>query len=122
MTTGMHHGPGEMTTRPAQMPQPRQDDGRGPSTAPIIVAVDGTRASSIAAADAVLLGRDTRAPVVFVYVRRGPSTVWGKPFCQRRLTRALANARIALEAPYMLARDAGVGAEVEILEGSPAAG
>jgi nucleotide-binding universal stress UspA family protein len=119
MTIVTHYRPGEMAMSPAPNAGAAANDGCGPSTAPIVVAVDGTRANSMAAADAVLLARDIRTPVVFVYVRRGPSTVWGKPFYQRRLTRALAKARSALEPPYMLARDAGVDAEVEILEGSP---
>lgn len=119
MTILTQQGPGEMTMRSAQIPQPQQDDGRDPSIAPIIVAVDGTRASSMAAAAGVLLAQDIHAPVVFVYVRRGPSTLWGTPFYKRRLTRAMASARAALEPPCMLASDVGVDAEVEILEGSP---
>jgi hypothetical protein len=43
MTIVTQHRATEMTMRPAQMQGPRQDDGCGSPTVPIIVAVDGTR-------------------------------------------------------------------------------
>lgn len=118
-TTVTQQSSSERATRSAEMQRPRHGAEQAASTAPMIVAVDGTPASSMAAAAAVLLACDIHAPVVFVYVRRGPSTVWGSPFYERRLTQALASARAALEPPCMLASDVGVDGEVEILEGSP---
>jgi hypothetical protein len=44
-----------------------------PDAAPIVVAVDNSRAAAAAVRAGVRLGADLAAPVVFVYVRRGPS-------------------------------------------------
>jgi nucleotide-binding universal stress UspA family protein len=59
------------------------------------------------------------APVVFVYVRRGPAGFLGKPVYQRRLTTAMRRARRVLDRPVQAATLAGVAAEGEILEGLP---
>jgi hypothetical protein len=56
-----------------------------PNAAPIVVAVDNTRAAAEAAHAAVRLARDLEAPLVFVYVRRGPSSALGEPYYQRGL-------------------------------------
>ena len=86
---------------------------------PIVAAVDGTEASQGAIEEAVRLGNDLDAPVVFVHVRRGPAGFFGEPVYQQRLTKKMAGARRTLERAVAAAARAGVSAEGEILEGSP---
>jgi nucleotide-binding universal stress UspA family protein len=93
--------------------------GRQRSAAPVVAAVDGSPASENAVETAVRLSRELHAPLVFVYVRRGPSGFLGAPVYQRRLTGAMARARRALDNAGSAANRAGVAAEGEILEGSP---
>jgi nucleotide-binding universal stress UspA family protein len=87
--------------------------------APIITAVDDSAASTAAVDTAVRLGAEVDAPLVFVYVRRGPVGVLGAPVYQRRLTAAMARAQAVLDRALWAAARAGVTAEAEILEGSP---
>jgi nucleotide-binding universal stress UspA family protein len=89
------------------------------NSAPILAAVDGSQASAAAVETAVRLGGDLDAPVVFVHVRRGPSSVLGAPFYQRRLTAKMARGRRVLDSALETAAGAGVVASGEILEGSP---
>jgi nucleotide-binding universal stress UspA family protein len=86
--------------------------------APIVTAVDGSRASGVAAEAAVKLAADLGAPIVFIYVRPGPAGFLGEPAFQRRLTKEMARARHVLDRAFALAAAAGVDAEGEILEGS----
>jgi nucleotide-binding universal stress UspA family protein len=86
---------------------------------PIVAAVDGTKASQRAVEEAVRLGSELDAPVVFVYVRRGPAGFFGEPVYQQLLTKKMARARRTLERAVAAAGRAGVPAEGEILEGSP---
>ncbi|HEY7259610.1 MAG TPA: universal stress protein [Gaiellales bacterium] len=99
--------------------QPRRTPRIPPRPRPVIAAVDGSAAGRVAADEAIASARDLRAPVLFVHVRRGPSTVWGRPFYQRRLERALRKGREAVAAAAARARTAGVAAQTEILEGPP---
>jgi nucleotide-binding universal stress UspA family protein len=99
------------TCRPAR-PQP---DG-----APIVVAVDGSRAAAAAARAAVRLGEELTAPLVFVYVRRGPSSALGEPYYQRRLDVEMGAGRRALDEALAVAERAGVPATGEQLAGNPA--
>ena len=99
--------------------QPRRTP-RIPRPRPVIAAVDGSAAGRAAADEAIASARDLRAPVLFVHVRGGPSTVWGRPFYQRRLERALRKGREAVAAAAAQARAAGVVAQTKILEGPPA--
>ena len=87
--------------------------------APIVAAVDGSAASRPAIAEAVRLAAELSAPVVFVYVRRGPAGALGAPVYQRRLTTEMARARPVLDRALAIADSAGVAAEGEILEGAP---
>jgi nucleotide-binding universal stress UspA family protein len=87
---------------------------------PVIAAVDGSAAGAAATAEAIASARELGAPLVLVHVRRGPSTIWGRPFYGRRLARALQQGREALATAAAQARAAGVEAETEILEGPPA--
>jgi nucleotide-binding universal stress UspA family protein len=87
--------------------------------APIVAAVDGSPASRAAIDTAIRLGRELGAPVTFVYVRRGPASLWGSPTYQRRLTAELIRARRALHRALNSAERAGIAAEAEVLEGKP---
>lgn len=87
--------------------------------APIIAAVDGSSASTVAVETAVNLAGELDAPIVFVYVRRGPAGFLGAPVYQRRLTAEMARGRRVLDEALEAAAAAGVNAEGEILEGSP---
>lgn len=100
--------------------QPRRARAIPRPSQPVIAAVDGSAAGRAAAAEAIASARDLGARVLFVHVRRGPSTVWGRPFYQRRLERALRKGRDALAVAAAQARAAGVEAQTEILEGPPA--
>lgn len=89
------------------------------SQAPIVAAVDSSASSQASIETAVRLGRELGAPLVFVYVRRGPANFWGSPVYQRRLTAEMNRARRALDAALSFAERAGVVAESEVLEGKP---
>jgi nucleotide-binding universal stress UspA family protein len=99
--------------------QPEQTLTPQTRAAPIVVAVDGSAESGAAVETAVRLGAGMDAPLVFVYVRRGPAGFLGAPVYQRRLTAAMARARRVLDRALRAAACAGVAAEGEILEGSP---
>jgi nucleotide-binding universal stress UspA family protein len=86
---------------------------------PIVAAVDGSPASRVAIDTAIRLGRELGSPLTFVYVRRGPASIWGSPIYQRRLTGELVRARRALNRALNSAERAGITAEAEILEGKP---
>jgi nucleotide-binding universal stress UspA family protein len=90
-----------------------------PAPAPIVAAVDGSPSSRAVVDTAVRLGRELDAPLVFIYVRRGPASLWGSPVYQRRLTAEMTRARRALDTAMTSAERAGVAAEGEILEGKP---
>jgi nucleotide-binding universal stress UspA family protein len=93
--------------------------GDGQNVVPIVAAVDGSAASRAAVGEAVRLGTELDAPIVFVYVRRGPAGLFGSPVYQRQLTKEMARARRVLDRALAVAASAGVSAEGEILEGSP---
>jgi nucleotide-binding universal stress UspA family protein len=113
MTAGTH-------TRPFVAGNDRHEISRNQnSVTPIMAAVDGSPASSAAVETAVSLARELGAPIVFVYVRRGPAGVLGAPVYQRRLTASMARGRRVLRRALGAAAAAGVHAEGEILEGSP---
>jgi nucleotide-binding universal stress UspA family protein len=90
------------------------------SAAPIVVAVDNTSAAVAATDAAVRLARDLEAPVVFVYVRRGPSSALGKPYYQRRLDAEMRAGRRSLDDALAIAERAGVSATAEQLAGNAA--
>jgi nucleotide-binding universal stress UspA family protein len=89
------------------------------SVPPIVAAVDGSAASRAATVEAVHLAGELEAPIVFVYVRRGPAGFFGAPVYQRRLTADMARARQVLHEALAVADNARVPAEIEVLEGSP---
>lgn len=88
--------------------------------APIVVAVDNSHAAAAAVRAAVRLARELTAPLVFVYVRRGPSSAWGEPHYQRRLDAEMHAGRRALDDALAVAKRAGVPASGELLAGNPA--
>ena len=91
-----------------------------PQAAPIVVAVDSSRAAATAAQAAVRVARDLTAPLVFVYVRRGPSSALGEPYYQRRLDAEMSAGRRALNDVLAVAERAGVPATGEQLAGNAA--
>lgn len=86
---------------------------------PIVAAIDGSAASRAAIGEAVRLAFELAAPIVFVYVRRGPAGFFGAPIYQRRLTKEMAGARRVLDQALSVAASVGVTAEGEILDGAP---
>ena len=52
---------------------------------PIVAAVDGSAAATGAVKTAARMARELAAPLVLVYVRRGPSWALGTPYYQQRL-------------------------------------
>ncbi|HEX5896590.1 MAG TPA: universal stress protein [Thermoleophilaceae bacterium] len=91
-----------------------------PSARPVVVAVDDSPAAEAAIRDGVRLAGDLAAPVVFVYVRRGPSAALGKPYYQRRLDAEMRIGDRAIAAGIAAARRAGVPPTGEQLHGMPA--
>jgi nucleotide-binding universal stress UspA family protein len=88
--------------------------------APIVAAVDASASGAMAAREAVAVAKRLAAPVVFVYVRDGPSSILGEPYYQRRLDAEMARAKRALGAALAAADRASVAASGEVLEGAPA--
>lgn len=88
--------------------------------APIVAAVDASGSGAAAAREAVAIAKRLGAPVVFVYVREGPSSILGEPYYQRRLDAEMARAKRALGEALAAATQAGVAASGEVLEGAPA--
>jgi nucleotide-binding universal stress UspA family protein len=91
-----------------------------PNVSPVVVAVDDSSAAEAAVRDGVRLASDLAAPVVFVYVRRGPSAALGEPYYQRRLDAEMRIGDNALDAALAAASRARVSASGEQLHGTPA--
>jgi nucleotide-binding universal stress UspA family protein len=91
-----------------------------PSARPVVVAVDDSPAAEAAVRDGVRVADELEAPVVFVYVRRGPSAALGEPYYQRRLDAEMRIGDRAIAAGIAAARRAGVPASAEQLHGAPA--
>jgi nucleotide-binding universal stress UspA family protein len=91
-----------------------------PTARPVVVAVDDSPAAEAAVRDGVRLAGDLAAPVVFVYVRGGPSDVLGEPYYQRRLDAQMRIGDRAIAAGIAAARRAGVRASGEQIHGTPA--
>lgn len=95
-------------------------DTRRRDDAPIVVGVDASPSGQVAARTAVAWARHLTAPLVFVYVRRTPPDAIGEPYYQRRLEAETLAARDALSTALAGAKDAGVQASAEVLDGRPA--
>jgi nucleotide-binding universal stress UspA family protein len=87
--------------------------------APIVAAVDGSSTNAVAVETAVNLAVELQAPIVFVYVRRGPAGFLGASVYQRQLTAEMARGLRVLDGALEIAAAAGVEADGEILEGAP---
>lgn len=112
-----------MNTHTVTDPTAREDGSHlrlaEPDLSPIVAAIDGSEASRAAIGEAVRLAAQLEAPIAFVYVRRGPSDVFGDPVYQQRLTKEMSRARRVLDRALAAADRANVRAEGEILAGSP---
>jgi nucleotide-binding universal stress UspA family protein len=71
---------------------------------------------------AIRLARVLTAPLVFVYVRRGPPSALGEPHYQRRLDAEMIAGRRAINHALAIAERARVSATGEQLAGDPARG
>jgi len=91
-----------------------------PKARPVVVAVEDSSAAEAAVRDGGRLASDLAAPVIFVYVRRGPSAALGEPYYQRRLDAEMRIGERAIAAGIAAARRAGVPASGEQLHGIPA--
>ena len=91
-----------------------------PSARPVVVAVDDSRAAEAAVRDGVRLAGELAAPVVFVYIRRGPPDAVGEPYYQRRLDAERVIGDRAIAVGIAAARRADVRATGEQLHGRPA--
>jgi nucleotide-binding universal stress UspA family protein len=88
--------------------------------APIVAGVDASSSGAVAARTAIAWARHLSAPLVFVYVRRPPSSALGEPYYQRRLETETHAARASLSAALAAADEAGVSVSAEVLDGRPA--
>ena len=102
----------------SELPDNRRPAARDAS--PIVAAVDRSDAGAASARAAARMARELDAPLVFVFVRRGPSGMFAGRSYQRRLDDELAAARRALDAAHAAAAREGITAGEEILEGNPA--
>jgi len=100
----------EISPPPAERGSPR----------PIVVGVDGSASGIEAVRTGARLARETDAPLTLVYVRAGPPAWLGEPYHQRHVVSEMAAAEDALDDAREVARDEGVEASVEVLEGEPA--
>jgi nucleotide-binding universal stress UspA family protein len=84
----------------------------------IMVATDGSDGSRAAVDKAVELAGALGAHITFASVRKPPSSVLGTPYYECRLARDLGIARAAVNAALGRARQAGIEADGQVLEGS----
>ena len=121
MTTATKIGPavGPLFETPASEAHPGRELKTAPRGGPVVVAVDNSSAAESAVRDGVRLARELAVPVVFVYVRRGPSAALGAPYFQRRLDAEMRMGDRAIGAGLAAARRAGVPASGEQLHGAP---
>ena len=108
-----------MTARTRANDRRRKTTAHQTHAAPIVAAVDGSSTNAVAVETAVNLAAELQAPIVFVYVRRGPAGFLGTPVYQRRLTAEMARGLRVLDGALEIAATAGVDADGEILEGAP---
>lgn len=86
----------------------------------IVIATDGSRDAMTAVREGVALAHELDAAVTFVCVRTPASPIFGEPHYQIAIDKELAHARRAVDEAMSVATDAGVEADYEILDGSPA--
>jgi nucleotide-binding universal stress UspA family protein len=86
----------------------------------ILIAVDGSTGSDRAVDEGLELAAAAGAAVTFVYVRQPPLPILGNPYYQRSVTNELEHAEEALGRACAAAREHGVPATAEMLEGDAA--
>jgi nucleotide-binding universal stress UspA family protein len=84
----------------------------------IMVAIDGSEGSAAAIDEAVGLARGLGAHLTFTYVRKPTSSLLGRPYYECHLARDLGTARATIDAAVRRAREAGLDARGEVLEGN----
>jgi nucleotide-binding universal stress UspA family protein len=84
-----------------------------------LVAIDGSEGSEAAIEEALELAHEVGAHVMFVFVRKPPSSLLGYPYYDRLLSTELGKARATLNAAKSKALEVGVDSRNEILEGDP---
>ena len=86
----------------------------------ILIAVDGSDGARAALEEGLGLARTSGAVATVVHVRQTPLSIFGDPYYERALTAELRRGRELLDEAQALAAEAGVAAELELLEGDPA--
>jgi len=86
----------------------------------IVVATDGSEHGRHAVELALDLAAPTGAELTIVFVRHAPPPLLGTPYYQHSLSTELRHAEEVAAFAEAQARDCGVEAEVEVLEGEPA--
>ena len=86
----------------------------------IVVATDGSEHGRRAVELALDLAAPTGAELTIVFVRHAPPPLLGAPYYQHSLSTELRHAEEVAAFAEAQARDCGVEAEVEVLEGEPA--
>jgi nucleotide-binding universal stress UspA family protein len=84
-----------------------------------LVAIDGSEGSEAAIEEALELAHEGGTHVTFAFVRKPPSSLLGYPYYDRLLSTELGRARETIDAARSKAREAGIEARGEILEGDP---
>jgi nucleotide-binding universal stress UspA family protein len=86
----------------------------------ILIATDGSDCARGAVEHGLSLAAALGGAVMFVVVRQAPLAVLGDPYYEREAGRELARAQAAADEAMVAAAQAGVDADYELLEGSPA--
>jgi nucleotide-binding universal stress UspA family protein len=87
----------------------------------ILIATDSSPGARDAVEYGLDLARSSHASATVVYVRRAPRPFIGDPFYQREVSEGLRLAKDAGDHARRVAAEFGVEADVEIVEGDPAA-
>ena len=86
----------------------------------LLVAVDGSEGSHAAVDEAIALARDLGAALTFVFVRKRPSSMLGRPLYERQVSYDLRRARHTIGEAIETATAAGIECDGEIFEGDAA--
>ena len=86
----------------------------------LVIATDGSPDAMTAVKQGVSLARELHSAVTFVCVRMPVASIFGEPLHERAIDDETRHARRAVDEAMRIAIDAGVDADYEILDGSPA--
>jgi nucleotide-binding universal stress UspA family protein len=86
----------------------------------IVIGTDGSADARAAVREGVEIAEALGAAVTFVYSRQTPMAILGEPYYQDALTEEQRIAERAIAEAVAVAREYGLEAETEILEGEPA--